>query len=485
MKKIKMTFWLLALLAALGTWATDAMAKGSYPGIVAGTCGTAPSCSACHTNSDSYNCGSNAALCTPEQVAFLAGDDCFFCPDSQSCSQSGCQTDADCDNQDLCDGMESCGAGGQCQTGTPLTCGQGESCDSALGCVSQSQCLRDSDCDDGLYCNGPESCNSSGGCETGVGPCLAGESCDESDGCRLQIGELDGAQLYGQYCASCHGDDARGGASGEDVRGESGSEIREAIREEHEMQFLDFLTYDEVQMIALFLAAGSSDDDYNDDDCSDDDYDRDGMCDSHEGYDRDDSSDDDDSDVDSDDYSDDDGIPDYADPRTTHFPSDNHAGSMVLKTSDGQLISCSTVNESSGLSDRGRPEGVDFRWGFIDFTVSGLPPFGSAEITLIAPEDIPEGARYWKHERDRYFSLDDAVIEGRKVTFILTDDDGDGIAVDPGAVGIPAVGGSSGGGGGGCAMGSAGISHGEIDLAMLSVMLIPGLFFLRGSRKKN
>jgi hypothetical protein len=296
----------------------------------------------------------------------------------------------------------------------------------------------------------------------------------------------DGAALYGEYCASCHGADGRGGTAHEDVRGESASEIREAIRKKEAVHFLDFLTFEELQKIALFLGSGMHDDDSSDnaDDCSDDDssddssdddcpdYDRDGMSDSYEGHGGDDDSSDD---------SDHDGVPDYQDPKVTHFPSDDGSGNMVLKASHGKLVSCSIVDEGTSLTHYGKPEDVKFRWGFIDFTVTGLEPYGSVDVTLILPEQPPAGARYWKYEHDRYFVVDQASIQGREVTFNLTDDDGDGVVVDPGAVGVPATAASSSGGGGGCALSGANRGSAGVDPGAGLVLLIP--FLLRWRRR--
>lgn len=66
--------------------------------------------------------------------------------------------------------------------------------------------------------------------------------------------------LYQTYCASCHGADARGGTSGENVIGDSARSIRSAIREEREMRYLNFLTYEELQSISQYLRSleGSS-----------------------------------------------------------------------------------------------------------------------------------------------------------------------------------------------------------------------------------
>ena len=64
--------------------------------------------------------------------------------------------------------------------------------------------------------------------------------------------------LYAANCAACHGADGSGGSSGENVRGDSASKISSAIRKEREMQYLGFLSSNEIQEIANYLSQQSS-----------------------------------------------------------------------------------------------------------------------------------------------------------------------------------------------------------------------------------
>ena len=65
-----------------------------------------------------------------------------------------------------------------------------------------------------------------------------------------------GEQLYVSSCAGCHGNDGRGGRTGEGVRGESANGITEAIREKRSMQFLGCLSPSDIQSMATFLSSG-------------------------------------------------------------------------------------------------------------------------------------------------------------------------------------------------------------------------------------
>jgi len=69
------------------------------------------------------------------------------------------------------------------------------------------------------------------------------------------------------------------------------------------------------------------------------------------------------------------------------------------------------------------PEGFDFPHGLLEIVITGLNDEGDspAEVTLTLtyPEDIPEGAMYWKCDNDTCEWLD--------VTYLLGDDDGDNV----------------------------------------------------------
>ena len=104
----------------------------------------------------------------------------------------------------------------------------------------------------------------------------------------------DGAQLYRDFCAGCHGDDGSGGTSDESVIGASASEIMEAIDEEEEMRFLQgLLNETQIKAIADFLGGDDDDDDDEHDDEDDHDDDEDDDEEHEEDEDHDDEEDDD------------------------------------------------------------------------------------------------------------------------------------------------------------------------------------------------
>ena len=130
----------------------------------------------------------------------------------------------------------------------------------------------------------------------------------------LNSREANGGQRYVSACASCHGNDGRGGRVDEGVRGEDAGDIHEAIREERTMTFLSCLPASDVQLMAGYLAGttgsggtGTACDDDDDDDCDDD---KDKQKEKRKKCKRDDDCDDDGRRDDVDEDDDNDGMPD-------------------------------------------------------------------------------------------------------------------------------------------------------------------------------
>ena len=84
----------------------------------------------------------------------------------------------------------------------------------------------------------------------------------------LNLGTVTGQQRYITTCAGCHGADARGGRTGDNVRGASAGDTREAIDDERDMRFLRCLPSSDLNSIGTYLRgvrSGGGDDDEHDD----------------------------------------------------------------------------------------------------------------------------------------------------------------------------------------------------------------------------
>ena len=83
----------------------------------------------------------------------------------------------------------------------------------------------------------------------------------------LNSRDVTGERRYVTSCAGCHGNDARGGRTGERVTGAGTNSIHEGIREESEMRYLDCLPDQDVNDVSAYLKSlpssggGSSDGD--------------------------------------------------------------------------------------------------------------------------------------------------------------------------------------------------------------------------------
>jgi hypothetical protein len=74
----------------------------------------------------------------------------------------------------------------------------------------------------------------------------------------LNTGTVTGQQRYITACAGCHGADARGGRTGEGVRGASAADTREAIGDERTMRFLNCLPSSDLNAIGSYLSGSTS-----------------------------------------------------------------------------------------------------------------------------------------------------------------------------------------------------------------------------------
>ena len=147
----------------------------------------------------------------------------------------------------------------------------------------------------------------------------------------------------------------------------------------------------------------------------------------------------------------DDGLPDYLDPRIAHFLVDNGTETMTLETSNGILSHCTTIDERNRIQFEKLPDNLDFKWGFIDFTIIDWIEHESVQISLQLPEELDDATQYWMIVQDEYIPLSNVQVDGQSITFTLSDTNGDGVIRNIGAVGTPGVEPYSGeSGGGGC-----------------------------------
>jgi PKD repeat protein len=69
----------------------------------------------------------------------------------------------------------------------------------------------------------------------------------------LNSRDVSGEQRYVTACAGCHGNDARGGRTGERVTGAGSNSIHEGIREVRAMQYLNCMTDGDVSAVSAYL----------------------------------------------------------------------------------------------------------------------------------------------------------------------------------------------------------------------------------------
>jgi mono/diheme cytochrome c family protein len=74
----------------------------------------------------------------------------------------------------------------------------------------------------------------------------------------LNSGTVTGQQRYITTCAGCHGADARGGRTGDSVRGATAGDTRSAIGDVGSMRFLSCLPSSDVNAIGSYLSGSST-----------------------------------------------------------------------------------------------------------------------------------------------------------------------------------------------------------------------------------
>ena len=126
-------------------------------------------------------------------------------------------------------------------------------------------------------------------------------------------------------------------------------------------------------------------------------------------------------------------------------------GTVTLTTSAGTL---SQARVTSNPAPNAAPAGVNFAHGFYDFSVTGLTPGGTVDVTIRLPSGSNPNT-YYKVQNGQFSQFDFNGVDGARFngrTVILTlvdggrgDDDGvaNGVIVDPGAPGITTTGGGT------------------------------------------
>ncbi|MGB2800397.1 MAG: choice-of-anchor U domain-containing protein, partial [Dehalococcoidia bacterium] len=108
------------------------------------------------------------------------------------------------------------------------------------------------------------------------------------------------------------------------------------------------------------------------------------------------------------------------------------AGNATIQTDGGAIVDLQAVAEDS-LPEDGKPDGVEFPYGFFSFKVIGLQPGQEVTVTLTLPgANVTAGSLYWKHGPtlgnlvDHWFSLPIGDDDGDEVITIDLTDGGDG-----------------------------------------------------------
>jgi len=125
------------------------------------------------------------------------------------------------------------------------------------------------------------------------------------------------------------------------------------------------------------------------------------------------------------------------------------SGTATFSSDVGQVGFAGAISEAL-LPTAGKPN-INFPHGFFSFTITGVPPGGTAIVTITLPSAVPVGTQYWKYHpatQGRWGQIPMGSDDGDNVITItlvdggLGDDDGaaDGTIVDQGGPGSLAVG---------------------------------------------
>lgn len=155
-----------------------------------------------------------------------------------------------------------------------------------------------------------------------------------------------------------------------------------------------------------------------------------------------------------------DGILDYQDTDTAKPQSPGGEGQLILHTMLGDFSDVDVLDDDDvDVSQTGKPAGIVFPYGVIDFMVTGLEEGATVTVSIVFPEAVPQTAVLYKVTDDGWNAIEFGSNDGDEmITVTLTDgdpltdaDDVPGTITDPCALGLgEGGGGSSDDGGGNC-----------------------------------
>lgn len=142
-----------------------------------------------------------------------------------------------------------------------------------------------------------------------------------------------------------------------------------------------------------------------------------------------------------------DGTPDYKDSDTASFRPANGIRNITIHAKDGDLANVAALADTDpALSQTGKPA-IAYPYGALKFSITGLAPGASVDVSMVFPESVPKYAQLYKITTAGWQVLDFGSNNGdNTITVKLTDGDpatdadgvANGVIVDPSALGIPA-----------------------------------------------
>jgi hypothetical protein len=142
-----------------------------------------------------------------------------------------------------------------------------------------------------------------------------------------------------------------------------------------------------------------------------------------------------------------DGVGDVCDDTANDFPTSTGSGGFTLQTSAGYFSFTAGVGNPSPAD----APNLDFPHGFFNFTIEGLAPGETVEVTITLPDDMPPDTQYWKYGPtvanpvDHWYQIPVGDNDGDNVITITLTDGGDGdddlvangVITEPGGPGQP------------------------------------------------